>query len=251
MTIVVDNIAGKVQRIAELHEVLDEVIEDQKKLAAAKETKRDKQDDGRVQHIAFEGVDIVSPGGDSFASAVSFNVQPNQGLMVTGRSAVGKTSLVRVLSGLWPTVAGTVVRAGGSAGRPSHLSEMFIVPQGIHMVLGTLADQVTYPLKLSKSERTPPVEAELLELLKKVGIDYLVARWGDDNDLANLRDADASAQMGLKGTGHERGAAISAGWDKEVEWEHVLSLGEQQRLGLARMYYHRPKFAVLDVSWTH
>ena len=94
------------------------------------------------------------------------------------------------------------------------------------------------------------MEAELLALLKKVGIDYLVARWGDDNDLANLRDADASAQMGLKGTGHERGAATSAGWDKEVEWEHVLSLGEQQRLGLARMYYHQPKFAVLDVSRT-
>ena len=94
------------------------------------------------------------------------------------------------------------------------------------------------------------MEAELLALLKKVGIDYLVARWGDDNDLANLRDADASAQMGLKGTGHERGAATSAGWDKEVEWEHVLSLGEQQRLGLARMYYHKPAFAVLDVSRT-
>ncbi len=47
-----------------------------------------------------------------------------------------------------------------------------------------------------------------------------------------------------------KGAATSAGWDKEVEWEHVLSLGEQQRLGLARMYYHQPKFAVLDVSRT-
>ena len=249
--IAVDNIAGKVQRIAELHEILDEVISDQNKEAATKETNGDKQVDGQVQQIAFEGVDIVSPGGECFASAVSFDVQPQRGLMVTGCSAVGKTSLVRVLSGLWPTAVGTVVRPGAAAGRPSHLSEMFIVPQGIHMVLGTLADQVTYPLKLSKSERTPHVEAELLELLKKVGIDYLVARWGDDNALANLRDADASAQMGLKSTGRERGAAISAGWDKEVEWEHVLSLGEQQRLGLARMYYHRPKFAVLDVSQTY
>ena len=35
------------------------------------------------------------------------------------------------------------------------------------------------------------------------------------------------------------------GLDKEVEWEHVLSLGEQQRLGLARMYFHSPKFGVL------
>ena len=142
------NIAGKVQRIGELHEVLDEVIADQKETAPQEETASKEREDAEMR-IAFEGVDIVSPGGDSFASAVSFDVQKTQGLMVTGRSAVGKTSLVRVLSGLWPTAAGTVVRPGAAAGRPSHLSEVFIVPQSIHMVLGSLADQVTVRQPLS------------------------------------------------------------------------------------------------------
>ena len=36
------------------------------------------------------------------------------------------------------------------------------------------------------------------------------------------------------------------GWDTRKEWGEVLSLGEQQRLGMARLFFHRPHFGVLD-----
>lgn len=36
------------------------------------------------------------------------------------------------------------------------------------------------------------------------------------------------------------------GWDARKEWGEVLSLGEQQRLGMARLFFHRPRFGVLD-----
>ena len=34
--------------------------------------------------------------------------------------------------------------------------------------------------------------------------------------------------------------------DHVCRWDDVLSIGEQQRLSIARMYYHKPIFAVLD-----
>jgi ATP-binding cassette subfamily D (ALD) long-chain fatty acid import protein len=36
------------------------------------------------------------------------------------------------------------------------------------------------------------------------------------------------------------------GWGTVKEWGEVLSLGEQQRLGMARLFFHRPRFAILD-----
>ena len=92
-------------------------------------------------------------------------------------------------------------------------------PQKIHMATGTLADQVTYPSRIEPAERTPAVEARLQELLDLVGVGYLVTRWAGD-------------AAGRKRAEHK-------GWDHETKWDEVLSLGEQQRIGMSRLFYHR------------
>jgi len=87
-----------------------------------------------------------------------------------------------------------------------------LVPQRPYNVLGTLADQLTYPQTADLSDSD--LLKHLFELLEIVHVSYLVER--------------------------------SGGWGAEEAWGDILSLGEQQRIGMARLFFHRPSFAVLD-----
>ena len=85
---------------------------------------------------------------------------------------------------------------------------------------------ISDPDYIPKEKRTDAMERRLQEMLDLVGIGYLVKRWEGDADETNYED--------------------HLGWDHTVRWEDVLSMGEQQRMGVARMFWHSPKIAILD-----
>jgi ATP-binding cassette subfamily D (ALD) protein 3 len=108
--------------------------------------------------------------------------------------------------------------SGGSGGGGGDLSEtlnssVFYLPQKPYNVLGTLQDQLTYPEQ--STERTAQLSRpELHNLLAQVDLQYLLDRPGVLTD--------------------------------ETNWEEAISLGEKQRLAIARLLFHRPQFAILD-----
>ena len=162
--------------------------------------------------LLVEGLVAGAPGSPApILKGVNFRLQPGEVLAVVGPSASGKTTLARMLVGLWPASGGKV-RLDGVDVYTWNKNElgphMGYLPQGIELFDGTLAENI--------------------------------ARFGEV-DPAKVEAA--ARAVGL----HEFILALPQGYDNTVGREGaMLSGGQRQRVGLARAIYGNPTFVVLD-----
>lgn len=111
-------------------------------------------------------------------------------------------------SSLLRAIAGLWNAGTGRLVRPP-LEEVLFLPQRPYIILGTLREQLLYP-----KTNHQMTDAQLKEVLQQVNLQNLLSRVD--------------------------------GFDTEVPWENILSLGEQQRLAFARLLVTHPSFTILD-----
>ncbi|EGE06636.1 ABC fatty acid transporter [Trichophyton equinum CBS 127.97] len=210
----ISQLAGHTSRVASLLEVMDDITAGrfQKKLVSSVSTDANAAVLGNrgtiveSDSIEFTDVPIISPNGDVLVEKLTFSVHPGEHLLIVGPNGCGKSSLFRILGGLWPVYGGTVKK-------PS-FEDIFYIPQRPYLSRGTLRQQVIYPDGLKEMHEKGVTDSDLFNILSIVEISSIVDRPG--------------------------------GWDAEEEWRDVLSGGLQQRIAMARLFYHKPKYAILD-----
>ena len=164
--------------------------------------------------VRLEDVPVVAPslwpyGGEDLIDSLSFHVHSGEHLLISGSNGVGKSAISRVVGGLWPAYRGLVSRP-----RNNGMDGVVFIPQRPYLSIGTLRDQVIYPHTEIDMRENDRRDSELERILDDAKLSHLLSREG--------------------------------GWDTRKEWKDVLSGGEKQRMAIARLFYHEPKYAFLD-----
>ena len=163
-------------------------------------------------NISLENVVVVPPGATQ-PSIRGISMQINQGDVVgiIGPSAAGKSSLARVILGLWPLANGKSRLDGADIYQwnKDDLGEYIgYLPQDIELFEGTISENIARFGEI--------IPEKVVEAAQKAGVHDMILRLSDGYD----------TKIGMGGI--------------------ALSGGQRQRIGFARAIYNNPILVVLD-----
>lgn len=162
--------------------------------------------------VSVEAVTVVPPGSNvPVLRHLNFSLDAGDVLGIVGPSGSGKSSVARLLMGVWPAVAGKVRLDGAELSQWNRTElgpEIGYLPQDVELFRGSVAENIARFGRLDTEK--------IILAAQRAGVHQMILRLPKGYDTV----------LGDDGAG--------------------LSGGQKQRLGLARALYGDPALLVLD-----
>lgn len=129
--------------------------------------------DPNDRSISLVNVPVVTPNCDIVIPSLTLRIEPGMHLLITGPNGCGKSSLFRIINGLWPIYGGELHIPKPIVSKPS----MFYIPQRPYLTIGNLRDQIIYPDTVDDMLSKKYTEEMLHEIMKTVSLEHIVARY--------------------------------------------------------------------------
>lgn len=117
--------------------------------------------------VELRGVTMSLPDGTKLLEDADLTLTAGHSVVITGRTGSGKSTLFRVLSGIWPFGTGEVLVPPNS----------FFLPQRPYIPLGTLRHVITYPHAVDAF-----TDAEISQALTDAGLPQICGRIESDDN---------------------------------------------------------------------
>jgi len=177
-------LVASLKRLHEFHEKIEIVRENPVSMS-------------KGQGLCVRDLTIFTTHHHKIITLPDFSLNREDRKIMMGPSGIGKTSLFRVLRGIYPHYQG-------------HLElpqePLMVVPQRPYMPLGSLRDCISYP-----SASYAFSDQKIRDVMMQCCLEHLIHQLDDVGD-----------------------------------YQHRLSLGEQQRINFARVFLHQPEWLLMD-----
>jgi ATP-binding cassette subfamily C exporter for protease/lipase len=163
-------------------------------------------------YLSVEAVMAAAPGTNvAILKGVTFSLEPGEAVAVIGPSAAGKSTLARLLVGIWPAVSGKVRLDGADIFTWDKLElgpHIGYLPQDVELFEGTIAENIARFGELDHEK--------IITAARQAGVHDMILHFPQ---------------------GYNTAIGVSGGF---------LSGGQRQRIALARALYGHPALIVLD-----
>ncbi|KAG1693332.1 ATP-binding cassette sub-family D member 4 [Nymphon striatum] len=148
----ISSIAGSTHRIAEVIEEIDKREVEERKNRITSHLQSTEKDDPNADQtlLEFKDITVKTPSESEYVKIVDnlqLTLKLNTNLLITGKGSCGKTSLLRVIRGLWGVEKGKIIHSSLLQEGPNSILYLPKVPL---MTGGTLRQQIIYPFIIDK-----------------------------------------------------------------------------------------------------